>query len=98
MADVEKRVRPEEEGAEQEELVGPLPPPASEDGADGDGGELVGPQLPKQKKRKVLQFEQQYLATLPCAQMYERSYMHRDTVTHVLSSCTDDYDDDAKWG
>ncbi|KAJ9519185.1 hypothetical protein QJQ45_007742 [Haematococcus lacustris] len=53
MADVEKRVRPEEEAAEHEELVGPLPPPASEDGADGDGGELVGPQLPKQKKRKV---------------------------------------------
>ncbi|KAJ9519253.1 hypothetical protein QJQ45_017913 [Haematococcus lacustris] len=89
MADVEKRVRPEEEAAEQGELVGPLPPPASEDGADGDGGELVGPQLPKQKKRKVLQFEQQYLATLPCAQMYERSYMHRDTVTHVLVTPSD---------
>lgn len=32
---------------------------------------------------QVLPFEQQYLEGLPCAQMYERSYMHRDTVTQV---------------
>lgn len=35
---------------------------------------------------QVLQFEQQYLDALPCAQMYEKSYMHRDTVTHVVVS------------
>jgi hypothetical protein len=34
----------------------------------------------------VLPFEQQYLDALPCAQMYEKSYMHRDTVTHVVVS------------
>ncbi len=33
---------------------------------------------------QVLEFEQQYLDTLPSAQMYERSYMHRDVVTHCL--------------
>lgn len=34
----------------------------------------------------MLQFEQQYLDALPCAHMYEKSYMHRDTVTHVVVS------------
>jgi peptidylprolyl isomerase domain and WD repeat-containing protein 1 len=33
---------------------------------------------------QVLEFEQQYLDSLPTGQMYERSYMHRDTVTHVM--------------
>jgi hypothetical protein len=33
---------------------------------------------------QVLQFEQQYLDALPNAQMYEKSYMHRDTVTHIV--------------
>ena len=33
--------------------------------------------------RQVLQHEAAYIATLPSAEMYERSYMHRDTVTHV---------------
>ena len=35
-------------------------------------------------KKQVLEFEQQYLDALPSGQMYERSYMHRDTVTHVM--------------
>ena len=38
---------------------------------------------PPTKKRKVLVHEQQHLDLLPCAVMYERSYMHRDDVTHV---------------
>lgn len=33
---------------------------------------------------QVLQFEQQYLDALPSAQMYEKSYMHRDTITHTV--------------
>lgn len=32
---------------------------------------------------QVLPFEQQYLEALPSAHMYEKSYMHRDTLTHV---------------
>ena len=32
---------------------------------------------------QVLEFEAAHLDGLPSAQMYERSYMHRDTVTHV---------------
>lgn len=27
-----------------------------------------------------------YLQQLPCAEMYERSFMHRDAVTHVVRS------------
>ncbi len=33
---------------------------------------------------QVLPFEQQYLDALPSAHMYEKSYMHRDIVTHAL--------------
>lgn len=39
--------------------------------------------------RAVLQFEQLYLQRLPCAEMYERSYMHRDNVTHTAVSRKD---------
>lgn len=116
-------------------MVGP-PPPAEGDGeGDEEQEDLVGPAMPKAKKRKVLEqaerraaigllvisgwppaasarvclglrqalptlicrtrasatfnavqvleFEQQYLVTLPSAQMYERSFMHRDTVNNV---------------
>lgn len=34
----------------------------------------------------VLEFEHVYLENLPSASMYERSYMHRDVITHV--ACT----------
>ncbi|KAK7895517.1 hypothetical protein WMY93_020842 [Mugilogobius chulae] len=43
----------------------------------------------KNKKRKVLEFESVYLDNLPSAAMYERSYMHRDVITHIVSSKTD---------
>jgi peptidylprolyl isomerase domain and WD repeat-containing protein 1 len=48
-----------------------------------DEGEDVGPAPPKAKKRRVLEYEQQYLQALPLAQMYEKSYMHRDAVVQV---------------
>lgn len=34
----------------------------------------------------VLPYERVYLENLPCAEMYEKSYMHRDVITHV--TCT----------
>ena len=67
----------EDEGEEGEEdlvgpMPGPMPGPASEEG-------------PRKKKRKRnLPYERTYLDALPCSQMYERSYMHRDDVTHVV--------------
>ncbi|ETL92682.1 hypothetical protein L917_09060, partial [Phytophthora nicotianae] len=42
------------------------------------------PALPPKKKAKKLPFEATYLKNLPSAAMYERSFMHRATVSHVL--------------
>lgn len=57
-----------------------------EEGEDG----VVGPAPPPQRRpKRPLQFEQAYLDSLPCANMYEKSYMHRDVVTHVVVSCAD---------
>ena len=33
---------------------------------------------------QVLEGEQAYLDALPCAEMYEKSFMHRDVITHVV--------------
>eukprot|EP01114_Cavostelium_apophysatum_P009190 TRINITY_DN2227_c0_g1_i1.p1 TRINITY_DN2227_c0_g1~~TRINITY_DN2227_c0_g1_i1.p1 ORF type:complete len:616 (+),score=177.27 TRINITY_DN2227_c0_g1_i1:137-1984(+) len=41
------------------------------------------------KRKKVLKFEQLYLEHLPNAEFYERSYMHRDVVTHIAVAKTD---------
>uniref|UniRef100_A0A673JXF2 PPIase cyclophilin-type domain-containing protein n=1 Tax=Sinocyclocheilus rhinocerous TaxID=307959 RepID=A0A673JXF2_9TELE len=53
---------------------------------DADAGGWVGP-LPSEatqtKKKKVLEYERLYLDNLPSASMYERSYMHRDVITHI---------------
>jgi hypothetical protein len=35
---------------------------------------------------QVLAFESNYLEALPSAEMYERSYMHRDEIHHVVVS------------
>uniref|UniRef100_A0A8C1KRW6 peptidylprolyl isomerase n=1 Tax=Cyprinus carpio TaxID=7962 RepID=A0A8C1KRW6_CYPCA len=59
---------------------------------DEEEGGWVGP-LPSEatqtKKKKVLEFERLYLDNLPSASMYERSYMHRDVITHIVCSKTD---------
>ncbi len=31
----------------------------------------------------VLPYEKMYLDNLPCAEMYQTSYMHRDVITHI---------------
>lgn len=63
-----------EDGDEGEGWIGPMPSEAAE---------------PKAKKRKVLEFESLYLENLPSSVTYERSYMHRDVVTHILVTKTD---------
>ncbi|KAJ0806414.1 putative peptidylprolyl isomerase transcription factor WD40-like family [Helianthus annuus] len=51
---------------------------------------LVGPgPAPARRPKRPLQFEQAYLDSLPSANMYEKSYMHRDVVTHVAVSAAD---------
>lgn len=54
--------------------------------------EWIGPmptEAAKPKKRKVLEFEDIYLENLPSAESYEKSYMHRDLITHVAVTKTD---------
>lgn len=52
--------------------------------------DIVGPTpAPQRRAKRPLQFEQAYLDSLPCANMYEKSYMHRDVVTHVAVSLAD---------
>jgi hypothetical protein len=41
------------------------------------------------RRAQVLQHEAQFLEALPSAQMYEKSYMHRDAVTQVATTATD---------
>uniref|UniRef100_A0AAX7V6K2 peptidylprolyl isomerase n=1 Tax=Astatotilapia calliptera TaxID=8154 RepID=A0AAX7V6K2_ASTCA len=69
---------------------------ALDDDHDGDGdeedAEWVGPmpsEATKAKKRKVLEYERVYLDNLPSAAMYERSYMHRDVITHLVCTKSD---------
>ncbi|KAK7267337.1 hypothetical protein RIF29_20006 [Crotalaria pallida] len=51
---------------------------------------VIGPgPAPRARLKRPLQFEQAYLDALPSANMYEKSYMHRDVVTHVVVSCAD---------
>uniref|UniRef100_H2YC09 peptidylprolyl isomerase n=1 Tax=Ciona savignyi TaxID=51511 RepID=H2YC09_CIOSA len=52
----------------------------------------VGPmpqEAVKPKKMKVLPYEQMYLDNMPDSDRYERSFMHRDTLTHVCVTKTD---------
>ncbi|PIA64527.1 hypothetical protein AQUCO_00100183v1 [Aquilegia coerulea] len=45
----------------------------------------------KKRKRSFLPFEQAYLNALPYSNMYEKSYMHQDVVTHVSVSTAADF-------
>ncbi|CAD7694703.1 unnamed protein product [Ostreobium quekettii] len=72
------------EGGGEEPPVAATADPSAQD--DGEDEAFLGPVPPEPKRRKVLQFSDDYLGALPCAEMYERSYMHRDTVTHVATS------------
>ncbi|KAG0602485.1 hypothetical protein M758_10G017100 [Ceratodon purpureus] len=55
-----------------------------------DEGPMVGPVVPaKQRHKRPLEFERAFLDALPSAQMYEKSYMHRDVVTHLAVSSAD---------
>nr|XP_018904781.1 PREDICTED: peptidylprolyl isomerase domain and WD repeat-containing protein 1 [Bemisia tabaci] len=61
-------------------------------GSDSD--EVIGPSLQDaviqpQKKKKVLEHEQLYLRNLPSAESYEKSFMHRDTITHIIVTKTE---------
>ncbi|XP_071723105.1 peptidyl-prolyl cis-trans isomerase CYP71-like [Rutidosis leptorrhynchoides] len=72
----------------EEKAAAPPPPPVEEEEEDDDS--MIGPgPAPKARPKRPLQFEQAYLESLPTANMYEKSYMHRDVVTHVAVSPAD---------
>ncbi|KAG4978586.1 hypothetical protein JHK86_038060 [Glycine max] len=62
-----------------------------ENGANASEEEQpIGPgPAPRARPKRPLQFEHAYLDVLPSANMYEKSYMHRDVVTHVAVSAAD---------
>ncbi|XP_050432168.1 peptidylprolyl isomerase domain and WD repeat-containing protein 1 [Adelges cooleyi] len=57
--------------------------------------ECVGPSLSEaaevveKKKKKILKYEDLYLKNLPSSDTYEKSYMHRDVITHIIFTKTD---------
>jgi peptidylprolyl isomerase domain and WD repeat-containing protein 1 len=63
-----------------------------QDEGDEDDDDWVGP-MPSEaapvKKKKVLEHEKLYLGDLPKAGSYERSFMHRDTVTFTVATKTE---------
>lgn len=50
---------------------------------------MIGPGPVVRRPKRPLQFEQTFLDALPSAHMYEKSYMHRDVVTHVAVSAAE---------
>lgn len=65
----------------------------AEDGdfREDDKGPKNDEEPPRKQARRATDdgaFEQLYLDALPCADMYERSYMHRDVVTHIVVAST----------
>ncbi|XP_061398370.1 peptidylprolyl isomerase domain and WD repeat-containing protein 1-like [Musca vetustissima] len=62
---------------------------------DEENGGWIGPMPTEQsaaskpKKKKVLPYEKVYLENLPDADCYEKSYMHRDVITHLVVTKTD---------
>lgn len=79
---------------EQEHGNGAAAAPAvvlQQQGQGEEEEELIGPgpAPARQRQKRPLQFEQAFLDALPSAAMYEKSYMHRDVVTHVAVSPAD---------
>lgn len=48
----------------------------------------VGPMPVESKKKRKIEFEAVYINNLPSAEAYEKSYMHREVITHLAVSKT----------
>eukprot|EP00727_Mastigamoeba_balamuthi_P010741 m51a1_g629 putative peptidylprolyl isomerase domain and wd repeat-containing protein 1-like (649) ;mRNA; r:144654-147099 len=67
---------PSSPAAPREEQTSPAKP--------ADDGSSIGPPRPvKRPKKAAVPFLKLYEQRLPSAEMYEKSYMHRETVTHI---------------
>ncbi|KAK2587483.1 hypothetical protein KPH14_003187 [Odynerus spinipes] len=51
---------------------------------ENNGADQSSLETAPKKKQKVLEYEQVYLDNLPCCECYEKSYMHRDVITHIV--------------
>lgn len=72
MAETEKRPLDFDDDDDSDDGFGPMPVPA--------------PAVAKPKKRKVLKNAHVFLDNLPKSEMYEKSFMHRDSVAFAFSS------------
>lgn len=72
--------------AEAAEEKRPLDFDDDDDSDDGMGGMPAPAAAAKPKKRKVLKNAHVYLDNLPKSEMYEKSFMHRDSVYFVAAS------------
>ncbi|ODM89522.1 Peptidylprolyl isomerase domain and WD repeat-containing protein 1 [Orchesella cincta] len=72
--------------SDSEEEIGPMPAPGfSSEKVEEEKASLAA----QKKRRRVLPLEDVYLSNLPCAEYYEKSYMHRDVIAFVVVSKTD---------
>ena len=71
---------------------GPVAPPEDHH-RDGDDDDDAPSLVQRKKKKAKLIHEKAYLDRLPSGRMYEKSYMHRDAVSHAIScaSATSDF-------
>lgn len=94
-----KRSHPDGDGSDSDDDFGPMPLPAGIAAAEGDAGSAEGEPSTAggggaeshsskvaKKVVKKLKHEKLYLDNLPSSSMYERSFMHRDIVTHIAVS------------
>lgn len=58
---------------------------------DDDQVAIVHEDGPKRKKAKTVENESYYLKGLPSSEAYERSYMHRDIVSHIVLAPKTDF-------
>ena len=69
-------------GVREERDITGLAPGESDAGRQGDK---------RKAKRKKLEFEEIYLSQLPSSECYEKSYMHKENITHVLAANKTDF-------
>jgi len=82
--------QPEDESEDDsDDDFGPAPLPASNDSSAAN--DVSSARSKKKKKRRKLEHEEAFLAALPNADMYEKSYMHRDTVTQCAFTPRTDF-------
>ncbi|XP_020615590.1 peptidylprolyl isomerase domain and WD repeat-containing protein 1-like isoform X1 [Orbicella faveolata] len=65
---------------------------AAENSDEDEEDDMIGPMPappPKLKKRRVLEFEKVYLGNIPSAESYEKSFMHRDLISHIVVTETE---------